>query len=719
MSDSRGRRVSRGSPIATHLRRLVYLCWGLLLMVSVTAVGSLRLQSQDISRLTLIEAPAVEANDQILQTITDAQSGLNGYELSGNRELLKPYLTAQEQTKALLATVHDKIVLGSTDSDDSPGTALPKDLEDRQRLAADQWWAYALSAEQTVSRGGRTDAVAGRAIFDRFAVANAGLSKHLKAERDRSRLEARTASSRAATASIAGTLLAVLAMLVLGQRLARSISRPLTELRDTIARRREGDLRKGDPVEPAREDQGSLELRSVASEVNALTEENLGLIRDQARTVAMHALAMEIENSIRGVPDTRQALGLLCAALGEGLGADRVVAHTIDAEHKELLGAQWHLPDLPDLKEMSPELLRHLGNLALELRRTTGVRARDDFLAPEMQSQERSQLFYRETGARAVIMAPIGLNDRIIGMIFVLMVDGPRSWTETEANVVRQVAAFVAGITVETEYWAHQSEHVKKLELLERQKNDFLATVSHELRTPLTSISGYLEMLHDGDAGPLTVEQDGMLRVVDRNTSRLTSLIEDLLVLNRIETGDIDTNFVPLSIRQLVVRACLEVSPLARKSAIELNIEAGLDSVIVQGDRGSLERAIVNIVSNAIKFSPGGGEVAIRCVLDQRRTRVLVSVEDRGIGIPAEDQLQMFTRFYRARNATEQAIPGTGLGLSIVKQIVEDHGGTLRLMSVEGEGTTVVVDLPLAPPDPVPGDGGNDSQPDDVFGIRA
>jgi signal transduction histidine kinase len=458
--------------------------------------------------------------------------------------------------------------------------------------------------------------------------------------------------------------------------------------------------------------------RSMASEVSALTEQNLGMQRTQAGAAAMRELTMEIEQAIRVAPDAKQTLGILCAALGEGLGVDRVMAHTIDADRKELVAAQWHLPVLPPLPEMSPDLLREVGRLASELWVTAGVTARDDFLVADVQPPEQGQTFHRETGARAVIMAPIGLSDRIIGMIYVLMDHEPRTWTETEANLVQQVAGFVAGVIVETEYRAHESEHVKRLERLDRQKNDFLATVSHELRTPLTSISGYLEMLREGDAGELTVEQAQMIEVMDRNTSRLTSLIEDLLVFNRIETGETGTNVVGLSMRQLVMRAGLVLSPFARKSGIELDIDAGLDSVVVLGDRGSLDRAILNIVANAIKFSRPGGVVTIRCTLDESRSRVLLSCMDRGIGIPADDQLQMFTRFYRGRNATDQAIPGTGLGLSIVKRIVDDHGGALHLTSVEGEGTTVVVDLPLSTLAVGSAGVGNDSHPEDVFGIR-
>ena len=111
----------------------------------------------------------------------------------------------------------------------------------------------------------------------------------------------------------------------------------------------------------------------------------------------------------------------------------------------------------------------------------------------------------------------------------------------------------------------------------------------------------------------------------------------------------------------------------------------------------------MNIVSNAIKFSRPGGVDTIGCTVDHDSHRVLFTCQDRGIGIPIDDQAQLFTRFYRASNAQDQAIRGTGLGLSIVKQIVEDHGGELRLSSVEGEGTTIVMDLPLSESDQTPG----------------
>ena len=186
-----------------------------------------------------------------------------------------------------------------------------------------------------------------------------------------------------------------------------------------------------------------------------------------------------------------------------------------------------------------------------------------------------------------------------------------------------------------------------------------------------------------------------MLEVISRNAVRLHSLIEDLLVLSRTESGVNRTDHVEVSVRTLITRVGEDLSLLARGCDIVLEIDAGPQAASVLGDLASLERAVVNIVSNAIKFSRPGGVVTIKGTLDQGARRVLVTFQDNGIGIPAQDLADLFTRFFRASNATDQAIPGAGLGLSITKQIVEAHRGELRLTSVEEEGTTVVMDLPM------------------------
>jgi len=410
-------------------------------------------------------------------------------------------------------------------------------------------------------------------------------------------------------------------------------------------------------------------------------------------SVGTQQITLEIARAIRAASDTQQALDVMSVALGEGLGVDRVIANTVGVDPEVQLGAQWHRPNLRPLRDLT--LLPELGGLSEESWLSAGFQAREDLLEARTSPQELDCTFHPEIDARAVIMVPIGLDDRVIGMIFIIMVREPRAWTIAEINVVQAVAGFVARAIVEVEQQANQREYVDRLERLDRQKSDFLATVSHELRTPLTSISGYVELLQGQETGELTAQQHRMLGVISRNAVRLRSLIEDLLVLSRTESGVNTTDHVEVSVRALITRVGEDLSLLARGCDIVLEIDAGPQAASVLGDLASLERAVVNIVSNAIKFSRPGGVVTIKGTLDQGARRVLVTFQDNGIGIPAQDLADLFTRFFRASNATDQAIPGAGLGLSITKQIVEAHRGELRLTSVEEEGTTVVMDLPM------------------------
>jgi signal transduction histidine kinase len=723
--------------MAAKLRTLVFLCWAMLLVVAFTAVGSLAYQSENVRELTLINEPALDANNAVRLAMTEARTGLVAFQTSGDRTFLHAYVGARNRTTTALAALRGRLTLGAAYGE---VTARQKALGESQRLTAEKWWAFATTTEQVLSRGGRADVQGGQSLYQRFSVANASLAGQLEAKRDANLLEAGNIL-RGVVLSVAATVIALLSMLILGRRVAAGISRPLTELRDTMVRQREGDLGAR-----AREDQGSLELRSVAADFNALTEQNLALRQNQAIALGTHQITLQIARAIRAASNTQQALDVVCIALGEGLGVDRVIAHSIGVDHGVQLDAQWHRSNLTPLRELS--LLPEAGGLAEELWLSAGFRARDDLLEEAAQPSELDRTFRRETGARAVIVAPIGLHDRVIGMIYVFMVDDARAWTTAETNVVQAVAGFVARAIVEAEHQANQREYVERIEKLDRQKSDFLATVSHELRTPLTSISGYLELLQEDGAGELSAQQHRMLEVISRNTVRLSALIEDVTVLSRIEGAVSKATFAGVSVQALITRVGEELSPLARGRDIDLELEPGPPEAVVLGDRVSLDRAVVNVLSNAIKFSHPGGAVTMSSTVDGEGHTVTITCQDHGVGIPARDQADLFTRFFRASNATEQAIPGTGLGLSITKQIIEDHHeGQVRVVSVEDEGTTVVLNLPLYEPshaEPGPasetlrrvgnvgvgnvgvgnvGDGnvgdGNDSESEDVFGIRA
>jgi len=294
-------RAAQGWPIAVLLRVLVVLCWVMLLTVSCLAAGSLYLQSENFHQLTQVDDPAVDANNEVRQAMADAETGLTGYRISGDRTLLQPYFGSHERTLTALATLQGKFALGArTETDIARYNALGV----RQRLAVEQWWAYALRTEQILSSGGRADVFQGRALWARFSSENATLGVHLLTARSQTQIEAQTIS-KVVYVSIAAAVASLLAMLLLGGWAARGISRPLTELRDTMIRQREGE-----PDARAREDQGSEELRFVARDFNELTKQNLALRDTQMRALATHQVTFEIARAISKASDTREALDI-------------------------------------------------------------------------------------------------------------------------------------------------------------------------------------------------------------------------------------------------------------------------------------------------------------------------------------------------------------------------------------------------------------------------
>jgi len=316
-----------------------------------------------------------------------------------------------------------------------------------------------------------------------------------------------------------------------------------------------------DPADP-----GELAEQTFA----LLTAQNLALRKSQARDMGTHQTTLEIARAIRAASDTQQALDVMCVAMGEGLGVDRVIAKTIGVRLQVQLCAQWHRSHLEPLSDLT--LLPELEGRDEESWLSEGFRAHDDLLDDGETLPELSRSFYRATGARAGVLVPIGLDDRVIGMIYVFMVREARAWTLAEANVVQAVAGFVARAIVAAEHQANQHDYVTRIEKLDRQKSDFLATVSHELRTPLTSISGYLEVLQEPETGELSRQQHRMLEVISRNTDRLRSLIEDVLVLSRIEGGVRKADFAEVSIHGVITRVGEELTLLAQGSAIRLEV---------------------------------------------------------------------------------------------------------------------------------------------------
>ncbi|WP_182524156.1 ATP-binding protein [Nocardioides dongkuii] len=236
-------------------------------------------------------------------------------------------------------------------------------------------------------------------------------------------------------------------------------------------------------------------------------------------------------------------------------------------------------------------------------------------------------------------------------------------------------------------------EAVERLREVDAVKDVFVSSVSHELRTPITSILGYLEMLEDGSYGELTPLQRDAVRRVSGNSGRLLALIDDLLTLSRMADSSLGATEKVLDLRAVVRSGYDVVVPVAKSKRLRLSIDLPEEPVPVLGDPDLVERVVVNLVGNAVKFTPAGGTVQVAMTVDGETAELTVA--DSGIGIPEEDHERLFTRFFRTELAQRNAIQGSGLGLSIARGAVEKHGGTVTVTSAVGEGTTFCVRLPV------------------------
>jgi signal transduction histidine kinase len=270
---------------------------------------------------------------------------------------------------------------------------------------------------------------------------------------------------------------------------------------------------------------------------------------------------------------------------------------------------------------------------------------------------------------------------------------------------------FASSMHVET-----MLEHASELENQNRQllkmnqqlrevdslKSSFLATVSHELRTPLTSVIGYSEMLSEGLAGPMNMEQSEYVATILERSQTLLGLISSMLDITQIEAGKVHMNFEPISLGELVRVSLASVRPLLakKKLTIAAHIPTSSDAV---GDKERLKQALINLLNNAIKFTLPQGKISV--VLTEKGHQAELNapgyrlwVEDTGIGIPKDQLDNVFHSFFQVDSSSTREFGGAGLGLAIVKGFVEGHGGVVRVISASNQGSRFTIVLPVTPP---------------------
>jgi signal transduction histidine kinase len=244
---------------------------------------------------------------------------------------------------------------------------------------------------------------------------------------------------------------------------------------------------------------------------------------------------------------------------------------------------------------------------------------------------------------------------------------------------------------------AEQNELLRRqaleLEQASAMKSQFLANVSHELRTPLNAILGYTQLMIEGVAGELNQSQEDKLGRVDANARHLLSVINDLLDIARIESGKMPIQLEPVRLAELIEEVMTEVEPLIARTSLAVSRELPGGVPDLQSDRKKVKQILLNLLSNALKFTPKGS-VDIHVGFDD--SRVWTSVTDTGIGISEENQKRIFEEFAQADSSYARRAGGTGLGLSICRRLASILGGEITLVSQQGAGSTFTLLLPLA-----------------------
>jgi len=227
---------------------------------------------------------------------------------------------------------------------------------------------------------------------------------------------------------------------------------------------------------------------------------------------------------------------------------------------------------------------------------------------------------------------------------------------------------------------------------LEDMRTEFVANVSHELRTPLTSIRGFLETLLEGKIeDQATIRR--FLEIINRETARLTRLIDDLLNLSKIEERQVVHRWQTVHLLETVNRAVVMFQAQAKEQNLEMVTELPAELPVIKGDPDMLAQVLINLLDNAIKFTPAGGRITVKASADEENVRI--DVEDTGIGIPPENLPRIFERFYRVEKSRSRELGGIGVGLAIVKHIIRAHGGKTGVESIVGKGSKFTFTLPI------------------------
>jgi signal transduction histidine kinase/CHASE3 domain sensor protein len=616
------------------------------------------------------------ANLDARSAFLDAQRALQGFQVTREGRFLQTFYDDQDQFVLVLRQMRHL----------AWGAALPGVGEQaRTALTAfvtgDQAVAAAAGSGQAARLYRRASALA-----DRFVTVNTELGDRFA---DASNAFA-AASGRTLGMGLAGTV-AVLAIgvmlpMVLGAAGLRWASRPLHDLTRMVRRRAAGDL--AIRVVPG----GPADIRELSSSINLLADESDRLTAVEQERLRLQSEVREASTRIRGHLRAGDVVSEAVSAMQQHLSVDFVWLGLLRGG--ELTLAKGDRATREQAASIAAILPEEAAPWVSDLYQAHDIYCLQDLRqdpAREIPGQIRGIL--SGLGAVSLVVAPFGAGAECRGAVCLLRHRPGRPWSGPELDAVESLAGDIGRGLEHARLYESEARLVAELRAVDQAKTTFLASSSHDLRTPLTSITGYLEVLLDGEAGPVPPVQAKMLEAMSRNSRRLATLVEDMLTLCKIELGTFDSHLEPVDVTALVPAAADVLRPSALSSGIGFDVDCPERGLVVDGDPGQLDRVLINLLSNAVKYTQRGGDIRLQA--GREGDAAVLTVTDTGMGIPEQDQPSVFTRFFRASNAVDRQIQGSGLGLSIVQVIVSNHGGHVELASAEGEGTTVTVRIPL------------------------
>jgi len=329
----------------------------------------------------------------------------------------------------------------------------------------------------------------------------------------------------------------------------------------------------------------------------------------------------------------------------------------------------------PERAELRRLLVKN--DIALMARLATDLQKTEEGIGYILIGQKKSGNLYNSQDVKVIEAAA---NELIIAIQNALRFEEIRQFNKT----------LQAKVDSATE---HLQQTNAKLKMLDKSKDEFISMASHQLRTPLTAVKGYVSMVLEGDVGKVSAEQRKVLEQAYESSQRMVFLIGDFLNVSRLQTGKFELELGSVDMAALVREEIDQLSDTAKNKGITLDYSDMSHSLKLQADENKLRQVMMNLIDNAIYYSKPDSKIGVRMV--KRAGDLVFEVTDTGIGVPKDEQTQLFTKFFRASNAKRQRPDGTGIGLYMAKKVIVAHGGSIIFESTEGKGSTFGFRLPL------------------------